>query len=170
MIQFTVSKSSDAVERLKEALEKGVTWIILPPDADDDLVDNAEKLCREQGVILTVTDNLELLERKRFHGILLSRSLDAIPLIRESLGGHPIIGVVLKPGDEFLRFKGWDIDYIALETEVETNPEISRYISEIKGNWNIPVVAVCDVGSAEDIDKLTEAGFDGVNTGDAKLK
>lgn len=164
MIQLSLRSNIDVSQYLREAVDGGISWVELPFGAEENVIEEAEKICREKQVILTVTDDTELLERKRFHGILFTRNFERIPALRESLGGHPIIGVLLKPGDEFLYLKGWDIDYIVLETGLEPGATTKNFLEEIKVKWDIPVVARCNVSRAEDFNRLLAEGFDGVNT------
>lgn len=163
MIQVTLPNAPEGLEVLTKALDSGIGWIVLPEKADEELVQQAERLCREKGIILTVTDNVPLLEDKRYHGILFTRSRESIPELRKRLGAHPIVGVAIKPGEEFLHMKPWDIDYFVVETDAHPLPEVTQLLARIKGAWDIPVVAYCRNAGNDDIDRLIEIGFDGVN-------
>lgn len=164
MFQYSLNHAdgADASENLAKAVDKGITWIELAENAPELLVDEAERLCRDKGLILTVTDDIELLNNRRFHGILLTREPERVNYIREELGGHPIVGVLLKPGDEYLWLRPLDIDFIALDAEGNNEAEAADYARAINNKWPIPVVARLAHIDSDISERILSEGFRGI--------
>lgn len=155
-------------EMAQMAVEAGCGWIVLGADMPE-----AEKrehypavveLCRESGIMLTVTADVEAAKEYGLHGVFLPLGAASPVKVREELGAEAVIGAETNMSSVAVELERADIDYVA----VSPDEKASSVISEIRGaESQIPVVAYCNSAETADIQKLMEAGFSGVCCGKA---
>lgn len=163
---FQIILNNDSVpisaEILEKAYERGITWVVLGEKTPADIVSMAEDFCRKNGLILTVTDNVELLVEKRLHGILFGyENLEKIQQLRETHGAHPIIGVTIKNLDNVAALIPLDIDYLVLDCHNMHPEECKNFALTFKSKFTLPLVCVTSFLPKQTIEELMQAGFDG---------
>lgn len=164
MYQFHIGSGSpqQVSEAFRKAVGRGITWFEIEGDIDSDTLAEIEQECRERGLILTVDNSLDLLVEKRYHGILFTAEAQPqIEQLREVHGAHPIVGVRLLPGQDYMHFRPLDIDYFTINVDEYSDEELKNYVDDIHSNWDIPVVACTGNMSAGKNERLINAGFNG---------
>ena len=170
MIQYTITINTaiDAVREATEVIKGGCQWIELQQgDLDDEtftrLAMPVIDLCRNEGIILVFQHNHLLLEKLRVHGVLLSAIGTDPVALREKLGGHPIIGYEVAPGEEvdFMKLKRADADYLVYPS---TEPATIKLLADSrdKAGFTFPVVAR-GMFNAENIKPVINAGAQAIN-------
>ncbi len=116
MIQILLETSPgyNSVEMARKAIDAGCEWLIVPRDAHDNDVANLAKLCREEGIILTIEDNIELCRQHELHGVHLSGGSNPAA-VRQELGAEAIVGAEISSIDTATALAKADIDYFALQ-------------------------------------------------------
>ena len=161
-LSLNTSDIAELAQHLEHAASKDIRWIEWRGERNDDVLDVIENFCRENGIILTVVDDVNLLEDKRFHGILVTKNPDNIPEWREKLGGHPIIGVEISVDSDWRKLRGYDVDYIVLNLDRHSQEETIKLAGIIKDEWNVPIVARGTNISPESGSILLESNFNGI--------
>lgn len=170
MIQYTITINTAIDARLEasEVIRGGCQWIELQQgDLDDEtftrLTMPVIDLCRNEGIILVFHHNHLLLEKLRVHGVLLSAIGTDPVALREKLGGHPIIGYEVAPGEEvdFMKLKRADADYLVYPS---TDPIAVKALaaSRDKAGFSFPIVAR-GIFNAENIKPILDAGAQAIN-------
>lgn len=124
MIQYSINITHPtALQQATEVIDGGCEWIEIDPagTATDDLVKLMTpiiELCRDKGVILVVKHDDKALDLTRIHGIVLSKDGTSLPTLRQSLGGHPIVGVehAVEDTADYVALQRDDADYIVYPT------------------------------------------------------
>lgn len=167
MLQFVTYPGAGipAHQQVSTALEGGCGWVRLTLPVSDEELGQFIKLCRENDIILTLDDDLEMVDRYRIHGLHLT-SWDRGSAIeaREKLGPHAIVGVTCRSVDEVNELKGLDIDYMTIPvadgvSPLEYLPPFTKEIAD-KGVEIHPVAA----GNfpLEIMKQITSTGVEGV--------
>lgn len=145
-------------ELAQMAVEGGCSWLVLA-----DCSDSAEKrdnypaivdLCREAGVMLTASADLEAVKEYGMHGIFLPLGSTAPASVRELLGAEAVIGAEIAAAGSALTLERADIDYVA-------TGDLSILADIRAAACRIPVVAPCDA-DPQRAAALIAAGFSGV--------
>lgn len=163
MFQFSIRPSTtrNVLERVADAISHGFTWIEVEGEINDDLYDAVEKECKDNGIIMTITDDIELLKTRKCHGILLPLEHEQdIVNLREQLGGHPIVGLSVNSGTEIGEVRHLDSDYIAFNCE--NYKEACDFIEKHGNRFTLPVVARSSNLTFEEANQLIEKGFNGI--------
>ena len=166
MLQILLEPSDNYTlpEQAQMAIEGGCTWLIISADNMSDaeireLAREAVPMCRDAGVILTITGHPELAAELGLHGMLL-HAADKPALIRQQLGPEAIIGAISASPERILEYDKADIDYICL-----TDRRGAETIAAVRAAGSlIPFVAMGDY-RIEDVPMLRFEGFNGVCTG-----
>lgn len=168
MIQFTLdtSSSTPTVQQLNDAIEKGIKWVQLPANYNytEEELNEIENICRDNEIILTVTDDVNLLERRKFHGILFTPEKESVSLIRNELGAHPIIGIEIDCNkNNWQNHTSDDIDYITIDIDKYDFVKVKNVFTKIRANWDIRIVARVSNVTNDGIQNLLQQGFDGID-------
>lgn len=172
MIQFNIGghiEQSRCIRLLEEAKNRGITWFEIEGDIDRETCDEVERFCRDNGFILTVTDNHEMLCDKKFHGILYANGHEHIATLREEAGGHPIVGVLIDPRQNPAFLRPLDIDYLAVDMDRFSLDETTELFDNYLKSWDIPVVARKKCIDEGTMQKYLEYGFKGFNVSQLPL-
>lgn len=171
MLQFITCNSDrySTAEQVQMALEGGCQWIqisALAQKADDfgDQIKTIIDMCRQAGAFLLLSDDVELCDKLRVHGVHLVPG-DMTPReAREHLGGHAVIGVSVTTAAEVIALRCADIDYVHVGpfgTRFGFD-EYAAIVAELnEAGVDTPVVATGDIPD-EIIARLLEAGVRGV--------
>ena len=177
MLQFTIIPNNiiGAKDQAEMAVNSGCQWIdIDPTDVDTDTLKQIIEICKKAGVILVYKHHDQLLQEHRVHGIELSEN-DCDPVkLRESLGGHPIIGIIFTPDFDPIKAKRADVDYIIIDSRNNSDLNVIDSITQARSaltetNTSFPIV----ITGIENIDKLQSfiiAGASGFNIDFTSLK
>ena len=160
MIQylFTGSNSPLYNDILEQIRDNRIEWIIIENNLPQNVAYDIEQFCRDNGIIMTVIDNVELLKQNRLHGIHFS-SVNGIQDIRENEGAHPIIGVDYSPEIDIESLRMMDIDYISVDLHKFPIEKALEIAWDVKNK--IRLIARSNNFSHHDAVKLQEAGFAG---------
>lgn len=180
MLQFITNQSDrySIEEEVKMVVEGGCKWVQLRmKDASyDKMKATAEKIipiCKDNGVILVIDDNVELVKELRVHGVHLGKEDMPPAQARELLGPHAIIGVTANTAADIMAMRGIDVDYVGLgpfrytSTKKKLSPILGldgyrTIMQEVKSQGNrLPVVAIGGI-TLEDIDDIMSTGVQGV--------
>ena len=165
-------------EQVQMVLEGGCKWIQLrlKDASDEEFRQTASEiipLCQENSAFLVFDDRVELAMEMGVHGVHLGKN-DMNPLqARETLGAEAIIGVTANTGQDILRYKGWDVDYVGLGpfryTTTKSNLApllgLEGYEKIVKAvrsaDMLLPIVAIGGI-TLEDIPSIMATGVNGV--------
>jgi thiamine-phosphate pyrophosphorylase len=106
-------------DQINDAVARGIEWIQLPTiDADESqavaMAEAVIPLCRDNGVILTLENNVEVVNRLHNHGVHAMAGSMHPAFIRERLGPHAIVGVQVDATYDFKSLVGVDVDYFTV--------------------------------------------------------
>ena len=162
MIQLIadIHNQEDVKKLLATSERLNIGWIVLEGDVEKEDIETIERHCRDKGIILTVKDNVELLRERRLHGIQLTKNFDSISVLRDELGGHPIVGLQVALDFPVTSVLHHDIDYISVEIGEDLKQGI-EFAEKWSGVINIPIVASIKKLTKDTSDRLLEAGFKG---------
>lgn len=116
MLQFITYPNSaiPQTEQAEKAVEGGCAWIELAPG--ESLEADAQALVERfkgEDIFLVLPDNVDLVDKLRVHGVVLSSSEPKhVAETRETLGAHAVIGVRVNSAEEAANLRSIDIDYI----------------------------------------------------------
>ena len=173
MLQFSLKNNApvDILSQARMAIEAGCQWLELDTDtlSENDIDAIAPELiemCREEMVILTFTRRHDIVDRLRVHGVMLLEG-DATPAsLRDSLGGHPIIGVSGTPDIPLSPLKQADVDYIVLHgypASLTLDQIATLRQRQEEAGILIPIVVEGNI-TPGDIPALVAAGAQGLKT------
>ncbi len=155
-------------EMAQMAVEAGCGWIVLGAG-----ISEAEKrehypaiveLCRESGVMLTATGDVEAAKEYGLHGVFLPLGAVSPLKVREELGAEAVIGAEAGEGSVILELERADIDYVAVRPDAKA----ASIIAEVRGaGSNFPIVAYAESASLEEVASLKETGYSGICCGKA---
>lgn len=168
MLQLMIESNQDYSfsEMTQMAVEAGISWVVLRlPECIDGLrdeINTSVEICRDAGIILTVTDRPDLAREYGMHGVFITDKSVNPMSVRENLGAEAIIGVCASTPDAMLSLENADIDYVA--ASVNDSNAIAA-ISEIRAAGSkLPVVALIndkDFG-LNSLEKAMTSGFTGI--------
>lgn len=143
------------------AVEAGCGWLILPDLDLDSLRSKASgiiEICREEGVILTVRNNIDAAQELGLHGVMLDLGQNPIAA-RGDLGAEAIIGSFVADASAAGALSMADIDYFILEPSQSDIVETAK-AAGIENHF----VAMCHGADIEKeyIDALRADGFSGI--------
>lgn len=155
------------------AIEAGCQWIdVDPTDFDQSVLTEIIETCKSAGIILVYRHHDNLLDEHRVHGVLLSPTdIDPVSL-RESLGGHPIIGIIHSGSFNAVAARRADADYLMLEDfPASTTLSTIRQTREMldQANLQLPIV-ISGIIAPNDIESIIKAGASGINIDYRSLK
>lgn len=180
MLQF-ITDGRDVettVQQALEALNGGCRWIqIRMKEASDaDVIEAASRICpyaHEQGSILLLDDRVHLVKRTGADGVHLGKTDMNPEEARKYLGDNAIIGVTVNNLEDILALRHEIIDYMGMGPyRFTTTKKKLAAILGVNGYKDIlgearrrgistPVVAIGGI-AIDDVQKLVEAGVDGV--------
>ncbi len=147
MIIFRPSSTdiTEALSQINLAISYGIGWIQLPTVGLDEtgareLAEAVIPVCRDNDVILTLENQVEVVNQLHNHGVLLTAGSMHPAFVRERLGPHAIVGIAADSNYDFNTIKGVDIDYIVLDKNIGLHDaeDIVNRLSEIA--IDLPVV------------------------------
>ncbi len=159
----------DQTEQVAAAIKGGCGWIQLwLPDDDEEsrsIAENVLNKCKQHDIILTIANNVDLVEDTKVHGIFLdTQNTPKAMEIRRQFGPHAIIGISSTSADEIKRLYSLaDIDFIVISGTL--NPEsVKKLMAELSDrNIKQPVVmSYTNVPSAEQIADALNMGIRGI--------
>lgn len=171
MLQFITDDDSryPVAEQVKMVIGGGCRWVQLSRAAlrAPEFCDESQtiiNMCREAGVFLVFTGDVDLCDKLRVHGVHLAPG-DMTPReARARLGAHAVIGVTVTTAAEIISLRNADIDYVQVgpfATRFATD-DYAAIVAEAHGaGVDIPVVATGDI-HAEDVPGLLASGVSGV--------
>ncbi|MCM1451189.1 MAG: thiamine phosphate synthase [Clostridium sp.] len=171
MLQFILRPASGEYslpELAQMAIEGGCLWLRFDPqgipqaDVRDALAE-IMPLCKENGTILTIENDIDLAKEMGVHGVHL-RSCGKSPMeVRELLGPEAIIGVEVPSAVSAIGLKSLDVDYVAFP-EGWPIDKLAEKISASRGaGLELPIVAQGDFTLGE-IPALLAAKASGLAT------
>lgn len=169
MLQFEIAPdfSITPTAQVEAVLKGGCRWIVAPASLDPAEIEGIIEECKAVDAFLTIKNDVDLTDRLRVHGVVLSDcSVAHAVAVREKLGPHAVIGFTAHSAAEILDLRGKDIDYavIAGVTTDLTVEQAVAIVSDAAAAGNtIPVVAQGDM-KLEDISPLLKGGFKGIAT------
>ncbi len=174
MLQFIAEKSDkySIAEQVKAASEGGCSWVQLRlPDAADDeirnIIEEITPLCRENGVILTIEDRMELAKEFGLHGVHFNDSGVNVRQLRQEYGAEPIIGVTVTSAQGVPTLEKLDVDYVTIAESLSAE-QAKELIDTVRSvDCKIPIVLAGNFNCL-DIAVIRSTGASGVVTG-AKL-
>lgn len=135
------------IEQVNTAIQAGCGWIqVSVKDFTEteinDSMDSIVNECREQGVILTIEDNIELAEKYGVHGVYISDADANARAVRERMGAEAIIGIESKSASSVATLAAFDIDYVTLSDGMDI-VQIAEFVKTVRdGGVSMPIVAV----------------------------
>ena len=167
MLQFLVSDKNlcyTPVQQAEIAIAGGCRWIHIPSGLSQTELDVIENKCRDAGVFLTIDDDEELTNKRRFHGVLLNGGPVKPALdVRRSLGPHAVVGVEVEDASILPSLMKDDIDYAVYDVDRNGLDEAFAFASE-SGKRHVPLVARGIKLTKDNVMNLMNAGFNGVLT------
>jgi thiamine-phosphate diphosphorylase len=164
MLQFLTTKSSrySVADQATMALEAGCRWIQVDANDGDmrQTLEQLTELCKANEAILTVTDDIQLCQQLRIHGLHLTSAGISPADARQQLGADAIIGVDVTSADQIIALKGLDIDYATVVAELTV--EQYRQLMETVKQAEADVHVVASKISPDDIAALRTMGVAGV--------
>ncbi len=116
MLQFITSPCGvlPQARQAAEAVEGGCAWIELAPGEElEKTASELVELFKGRDVFLVIPDDVDLVDRLRVHGVVLSTAdPKRVAETRETLGAHAVIGVRVGSAAEAAALRAIDIDYI----------------------------------------------------------
>ncbi|MCM1405937.1 MAG: thiamine phosphate synthase, partial [[Clostridium] fimetarium] len=116
MLQFITSPCGKLPQARQAAMavEGGCAWIELAPGEElEKTASELVELFKGEDIFLMVPDDVDLVDRLRVHGVVLSTAdPKTVAETREKLGAHAVIGVRVASAAEAAAIRAVDIDYI----------------------------------------------------------
>lgn len=153
------------IEQVNTAIQAGCGWIQASiKDFSEleinDSMDSIVNECREQGVILTIEDNIELAEKYGVHGVYISDADANARAVRERMGAEAIIGIEAKSASSVATLAAFDIDYVTLPDGMSI-AQIAEFVSTVRnGGVSMPIVVVGGF-ARKNISELCDADISG---------
>lgn len=173
MLQFLISDKDlryQPVAQTEIALGGGCRWIHIPSGLPKEDLDSIEKLCCESGVFLTVDDDVDLTNDRRFHGVLINAGNQKNVIdVRKELGAHAVVGAEVSDADILPSLMKNDIDYAVYDVDRNGMDRALAFAKE-SGKRHVPLVARGKKFTKEEIMSLMDAGFNGVLTAGEALE
>lgn len=121
MMQIILNSNDNysMAEMAQIAIEAGCGWLILPDMAIEKLreeIGDIVEMCRENGTILTIRNNVAAAREFGIHGLMLDLGQNPVA-VREELGAEAIIGAVIADASSATALAAADIDYFILKPE-----------------------------------------------------
>lgn len=146
-------------ELAQMAIEGGCGWLVLsdgiPADEKREHYPAIVDMCREAGVMLTATADIEAVREYGLHGVFLPIGSQSPVKVRQDLGAEAVIGAEIGAAGTAAELERADIDYVALA-------DASLIATIREGGCKIPVVAYCDGAEADAVRRLIADGYTGV--------
>lgn len=174
MLQFIAEKSDkySIAQQIKMAIDGGCSWVQLrlPDLADDEItaiISQIEPICREQGVILTIEDRIDIAKQFGLHGVHFTNPGANVRQMRQEYGGEPIIGINVTSAQGVPTLEKLDVDYVTISPELSAE-QAKELIDTVRSvDCTLPIVLTGDFNCL-DINIFREVGASGIATG-AKL-
>lgn len=171
MLQFITHpcEKYSIIEQVKMVLDGGCKWIQLRmPNLSIEeakpIFEEIIPICKEFDAILIIEDYVELSKDLEVTGVHISKNVNEIAEIRNTLEGGPIIGVNINTAGDIFALKGIDVDYVSIISSKEEN-NLSHYakiVDEVRTvGVELPIVAVGEF-SIEDIKAVMNTGVNGI--------
>lgn len=163
MFQYllTANSKEETQTKLNKALEKGIEWIVINNSVSHEVIDYIINFCKINKLILSIRDSYGVLKDKKLHGILFSGYTKDIENVREHLGGHPIIGIIVSPQEKDFSLATIDIDYVVIDINHISEDRLYSYAAQFKLQNKIKLVAMKDSFTKSEMSFLLDNGFDG---------
>lgn len=135
------------IEQVDTAIQAGCGWIQISvkdftESEINDSMDSIVNECREQGVILTIEDDIELAEKYGVHGVYISDADTNARAVRERMGAEAIIGIEAKSASSVATLASFDIDYVTLPDGMSI-AQIAEFVKTVRdAGVSMPIVAV----------------------------
>lgn len=168
MIQFSIINNTqiDIADQTTMAISAGCKWIEVDPSkvSDEDL-NCIINQCKNAEIILTFKHDNALLDKHRVHGIHLSPTDIDPKSIRDTLGGHPIVGIDASVDTDLKKLKLHDVDYLVVPgfpnpKALETLKQLCKKIED--SGIDFPIVAE-GIITIDMVSKLIASGANGLN-------
>lgn len=171
MLQFITHpcEKYSIIEQVKMVLDGGCKWIQLRMpnlsiEEAKSIIEEIIPICKEFDAILIIEDYVELSKDLEVTGVHISKSVNEIAEIRNTLEGGPIIGVNINTAGDIFALKGIDVDYVSIISSKEEN-NLSHYakiVDEVRTvGVELPIVAVGEF-SIENIEAVMNTGVNGI--------
>ncbi len=171
MLQFITHpcEKYSIIEQVKMVLDGGCKWIQLRMpnlsiEEAKSIIEEIIPICKEFDAILIIEDYVELSKDLEVTGVHISKSVNEIAEIRNTLEGGPIIGVNINTAGDIFALKGIDVDYVSIISSKEEN-NLSLYakiVDEVRTvGVELPIVAVGEF-SIENIEAVMNTGVNGI--------
>lgn len=157
------------IEQVKMVLDGGCKWIQLRMpnlsiEEAKSIIEEIIPICKEFDAILIIEDYVELSKDLEVTGVHISKNVNKIAEIRNTLEGGPIIGVNVNTASDIFALKGIDVDYVSIISSKEEN-NLSHYakiVDEVRTvGVELPIVAVGEF-SIENIEAVMNTGVNGI--------
>lgn len=173
-LQYNISENDkySMAELAQMGIEGGCGWINIIPGkmTDDDLraalVPDVVELCRENGVILTIDDSIELAREFGLHGVRVHAG-PATPSpaeLREELGPEAIIGYVSPDPTAIPSMMAADVDFVATPAHFSAGQRTDFVMAAQKAGYELPIVADGEF-TPQAARALYDEGFSAISVG-----
>ncbi|MBQ2045640.1 MAG: thiamine phosphate synthase [Muribaculaceae bacterium] len=165
------------IEQVKMVLDGGCKWIQLRMpnlsiEEAKSIIEEIIPICKEFDAILIIEDYVELSKDLEVTGVHISKNVNKIAEIRNTLEGGPIIGVNVNTASDIFALKGIDVDYVSIISSKEEN-NLSHYakiVDEVRTvGVELPIVAVGEF-SIENIEAVMNTGVNGIALSESIIK
>lgn len=171
MLQFITHpcEKYSIIEQVKMVLDGGCKWIQLRMpnlsiEEAKSIIEEIIPICKEFDAILIIENYVELSKDLEVTGVHISKNVNEIAKIRNTLEGGPIIGVNVNTAGDIFALKGIDVDYVSIISSKEEN-NLSHYakiVDEVRTvGVELPIVAVGEF-SIENIEAVMNTGVNGI--------
>lgn len=171
MLQFITHpcKKYSIIEQVKMVLDGGCKWIQLripnlSTEEAKSIIEDIIPICKEHDAILIIEDYIELTKDLEVTGVHISKNVNAIADIRNTLEGGPIIGVNVNTSGDIFALKGIDVDYVSIISSKEENnfSHYAKIVDEVRTvGVELPIVAAGEF-SIENIEAVMNTGVNGI--------
>lgn len=171
MLQFITHpcEKYSIIEQVKMVLDGGCKWIQLQMpnlsiEEAKSIIEEIIPICKEFDAILIIENYVELSKDLEVTGVHISKNVNKIAEIRNTLEGGPIIGVNVNTAGDIFALKGIDVDYVSIISSKEEN-NLSHYakiVDKVRTvGIELPIVAVGEF-SIENIEAVMNTGVNGI--------
>lgn len=171
MLQFITHpcEKYSIIEQVKMVLDGGCKWIQLRmPNLSIEeakpIIEEIIPICKEFDAILIIENYVELSKDLEVTGVHISKNVNVIAEIRNTLEGGPIIGLNINTAGDIFALKGIDVDYVSIISSKEEN-NLSHYakiVDEVRTvGVELPIVAVGEF-PIENIEAVMNTGVNGI--------
>lgn len=172
MLQFVADNNPAYTlpQQVKMAIEAGCSWIVLGKGATKEDAAEVARICRDDGVILTIENDVELAKELGVHGfVIMDKDCGSAVALRQSLGTEAIIGEVISTPASAALLEKSDIDYGVIDPAF-TDEQAAALIAEARATGvRLPLVLTGDF-NAYDVPVIRAVGASGVATGKKLLE